>query len=118
MGRHGRSHVSKRKPLRQGERPDADQLGSLRAGDGDAEYVAVLRGDILGAAIAGAKASELIGIWTLALSKGLSLKDMASSMPPHPTMGEIGKSAAITYFAKRARRPLLRGMVRLLQLFG
>ena len=75
-------------------------------------------GDILGVTIAGAGASELIGIWTLALSKGLGLKDMASSIPPHPTMGEIGKSAAITYFADKARKPLARGVVRLLQLFG
>ena len=75
-------------------------------------------GDILGVTIAGAGASELIGIWTLALSKGLGLKDMASSIPPHPTMGEIGKSAAIAYFAGKARKPLARGVVRLLQLFG
>ena len=75
-------------------------------------------GDILGVTIAGAGASELIDIWTLALSNGLGLKDMASSIPPHPTMGEIGKSAAIAYFADKARKPLARGVVRLLQLFG
>jgi hypothetical protein len=33
-------------------------------------------------------------------------------------LGEIGKSAAMTYFAKKTGRPLARGMVRLLQLFG
>jgi hypothetical protein len=43
---------------------------------------------------------------------------MASSIPPHPTLGEIGKSAAITYFAQKTHRPLKRGIVRFLQLFG
>ena len=95
-----------------------DRARAERRTEGHIKVVAAKNGDILGVTIAGAKASELIGIWTLALSKGLSLRDMASSMPPHPTMGEIGKSAAMTYSAKRARRPLLRGVVRLLQLFG
>ena len=80
--------------------------------------MAARNGDILGVTIAGAGASELIGVWALAQSQGLSLKDMASSIPPCPTTGEIGKSAAITYFANKARRPLARGVVRLLQLFG
>jgi hypothetical protein len=77
-----------------------------------------MNGDILGVTIAGANASELIGIWALALSKGLGLKDMAASIPAYPTMGEIGKSAAIAYFADRARKPLVRGIVNLLRLFG
>ena len=89
-----------------------------RRTEGHIKLVAATNGDILGVTIAGADASELIGVWTLALSKGLDLKDMASAIPPHPTMGEIGKSAAITYFANKARRPLVRGVVRLLQLFG
>ena len=95
-----------------------DRARAERRTEGHIKLVAAKNGDILGVTIAGAKASDLIGIWTLALSKGLTLKDMASSMPPHPTMGEIGKSAAMTYSAKKARRPLLRGVVRLLQLFG
>ncbi|MEP9386279.1 FAD-dependent oxidoreductase [Mesorhizobium sp. KR9-304] len=110
--RHGRLTIL-RWPYAENDRARAE-----RRQEGHIKLVASRRGEILGVTIAGANASELIGIWALALSKGLSLKDMASSIPPHPTMGEIGKNAAITYFAKRARRPLVRGMVRLLQLFG
>jgi pyruvate/2-oxoglutarate dehydrogenase complex dihydrolipoamide dehydrogenase (E3) component len=95
-----------------------DRARAERRTEGHIKLVAAKNGDILGVTIAGASASELIGIWTLALSKGLGLKDMASAIPPHPTMGEIGKSAAIAYFAGKARRPLRRGIVRLLQLFG
>ena len=60
----------------------------------------------------------MIAAWQLALSKRLGLKDMASAIPPHPTTAEIGKSAAMAYFAGKARRPLKRGIVRFLQIFG
>ncbi len=76
-----------------------DRARAERRTEGHIKVVAARNGDILGVTIAGASASELIGIWTLALSKGLGLKDMATAIPPHPTFGEIGKSAAITYFA-------------------
>lgn len=95
-----------------------DRARAERRTEGHVKLIAARNGDILGVTIAGADASELIGIWTLALSKGLGLKDMAASIPPHSTFGEIGKSAAIAYFANKMRRPLARGMVRLLQLFG
>jgi pyruvate/2-oxoglutarate dehydrogenase complex dihydrolipoamide dehydrogenase (E3) component len=95
-----------------------DRARAERRTEGHIKVVAARNGDILGVTIAGASASELIGIWTLALSKGLGLKDMATAIPPHPTFGEIGKSAAITYFVEDARSSLMRGIVRLMQLFG
>ena len=95
-----------------------DRARAGRCTEGHIKVVAARNGDILGVTIAGANASELIGIWTLALSKGLGLEDMAAAIPPHPTLGEIGKSAAIAYFGRNKRTPLARGMVRLLQLFG
>jgi pyruvate/2-oxoglutarate dehydrogenase complex dihydrolipoamide dehydrogenase (E3) component len=95
-----------------------DRARAERRTEGHVKLVAARNGDILGVTIVGANASELIGTWALALSKGLGLKDMATSIPPHPTFGEIGKSTAIAYFAGKTRRPLTRGIVRLLQLFG
>ena len=95
-----------------------DRAQAERKTEGHIKLVAGRKGNILGVTIAGANASEMIGIWALALSKGLGLRDMASTIPPYPTMGEIGKRAAITYFAAMAQKPLVRGLVRLLQLFG
>jgi len=86
--------------------------------EGHIKLIVNRKGKLLGVTIAGANASEMIVIWTLALSKGLSLKDMATSIPPHPTTAEIGKSAAIAYFAGKARSSLRRGIVRFLQFFG
>jgi pyruvate/2-oxoglutarate dehydrogenase complex dihydrolipoamide dehydrogenase (E3) component len=95
-----------------------DRAQAERKTEGHIKLVAGRKGNILGVTIAGANASEMIGIWALALSQGLGLKDMASTIPPYPTMGEIGKRAAITYFAAKARKPLVRGLARFLQLFG
>lgn len=97
---------------------DNDRARAEGATEGHIKLVATSKGQILGVTIAGANASELIGLWALALSKGLGLEEMASAIPPYPTFGEIGKSAAIAYSADRARRPLRRMIVRMLQLFG
>ncbi|BCH35792.1 mercuric reductase [Mesorhizobium sp. L-8-10] len=76
------------------------------------------KGKLLGVGIVGANAAEMIGFWTLALSKGMSLRDVAAHIPPYPTMSEIGKRAAITYFLAATRNPMVRRLVRFLRVFG
>ena len=97
---------------------DNDSARASGQTEGHIKLVATRNGEILGVTIAGANAAELIGQWQLALSRGLGLKDMASAIPPHPTLAEIGKSVAIAYFEQKTRRPFRRTIVRLLQLFG
>lgn len=55
-------------------------------------------GKILGAAIVGPHAGELIGIWSLAISKGMKLKDITGIIAPYPTFGEINKRVAGAWF--------------------
>jgi pyruvate/2-oxoglutarate dehydrogenase complex dihydrolipoamide dehydrogenase (E3) component len=95
-----------------------DRAQAERRTEGHIKLIAGAKGEILGVTIAGANAAELIGVWTLALSKGLTLADMAAEIVPYPTMGEIGKRSAIAYFAASARKPLLRRLVRALRIFG
>ena len=95
-----------------------DRAQTERKTEGHIKLVASRKGAILGATIAGAGASEMIAMWALALAQELSLHDMASTIPPYPTISEIGKRAAITYFAPQVRKPLVRGIVRFLRLFG
>lgn len=95
-----------------------DRAQAERATEGLVKLIAGRGGRILGVGIAGAGAGELIGVWQLALSKGMRLKDMAAWAPPYPTLSEIGKRAAISYFAPQARRPSVRRLVRLLRRFG
>ncbi len=95
-----------------------DRARAERKTDGHIKLVVGRKGKLLGVAIAGAGAADLIAAWQIVLSKGLSLKDVATSIPPHPATAEIGKRAALAYFAGKARRPITRGIVRLLQFFG
>jgi len=73
---------------------------------------------ILGVSIAGAGAGEMINIWALAVANGLTLKHVRGYVPPYPTMAEIGKRAAISYYTPITRKPFVRWIVRLLRRFG
>jgi pyruvate/2-oxoglutarate dehydrogenase complex dihydrolipoamide dehydrogenase (E3) component len=76
------------------------------------------RGRLLGCSIVGAHAGELIALYAMALSRGMGVRDIASLVVPYPTMSEIGKRAAITYFAGATRKPLVRALIRILRVFG
>jgi Pyruvate/2-oxoglutarate dehydrogenase complex, dihydrolipoamide dehydrogenase (E3) component, and related enzymes len=76
------------------------------------------KGDLLGAAIVGAGAGEAIGVWALALQKGLNLSDMRDWVPTAPSRGEIGKRAAVSYYASVTRKRAVRRLVRFLRRFG
>lgn len=56
------------------------------------------KGKILGAGIAGPQAGELIGLWILAISKGMKIGDITGMIAPYPTLGEISKRAAGAHF--------------------
>jgi pyruvate/2-oxoglutarate dehydrogenase complex dihydrolipoamide dehydrogenase (E3) component len=86
---------------------------------GHVKLVSDKQGKLLGAAVAGALASELIGLWTLALTKGMNVADLAGIAMPVCTFGEIGKRAAISYFpVEPRRRTLARKLAGLLRVFG
>ena len=76
------------------------------------------KGRILGVGIAGAGAGEMINMWALAISQKLKVRDVAGYVPPYPTMSEIGKRAAITYFAPMTRKPFVRSLIGFLRKFG
>jgi pyruvate/2-oxoglutarate dehydrogenase complex dihydrolipoamide dehydrogenase (E3) component len=100
-------------PLAENDRAQAE-----RKTGGFLKMMADKRGRILGVSIVGAQASEMINIWSLAISQGLSVRDVAAYVAPYPTMSEIGKRAAISYFAPAARRPSVRRLIRFLRIFG
>ncbi|WP_367715869.1 FAD-dependent oxidoreductase [Nitratireductor sp. GISD-1A_MAKvit] len=95
-----------------------DRAQAERRTEGLIKLVTDRKGRILGASIAGANAGEMINFWALALSRKLSVRDVAGYVAPYPTMTEIGKRAAITYFTETTRRPLVRAVVRILRRFG
>ena len=57
------------------------------------------RGRILGAAIVGRDAGEMIALWSLALSSRLTIADMAAFPAPWPTRAEISRRVAAAFAA-------------------
>ena len=79
----------------------------------------VLKGStVIGATIVGAHAGELILPWVLAVSKGLKIGDLANIIAPYPTLSEISKRAAGSYYTPTLFSPRTRAVVRFLGIFG
>jgi len=95
-----------------------DRAQAERKTEGFIKLVTSARGKILGCSIVGANAGEIINIYALAVAQGLGVRDIASYVPPYPTMSEIGKRASITYFAGATRKPIVRRLIRFLRIFG
>ena len=75
-------------------------------------------GRVLGCAIAGPHAGELIAPWALAIRKALKVQDLAGTVFPYPTLSEASKRAAVEFIRPSAESPWARGLVRFLRLFG
>lgn len=85
---------------------------------GHIKVVITPKGRILGATIVGSGASELIQIWALALAQGLHIAAMAGYVAPHPTLGEIGKRAALRYYAALPAKANVRKLIDFLGRLG
>lgn len=72
-------------------------------------------GKILGAGIAAEHAGEMIGLWCLAIAKGMTFLDIAGLTLPYPTLGETGKQAAGQWYAAKIFSGKIRRLVRFLQ---
>jgi len=75
-------------------------------------------GGILGCVIVGANAGELIGFWSLAIAKNAKIGDIAGIVFPYPTVSELAKRAAITYYQPLLRKPYLRRIAAWLRKLG
>ncbi len=95
-----------------------DRAQTERATDGLVKVVVDKRGRILGATLLGLRAGELLQPWILAMSNGLKIAKMAAVMAPYPTLGEVNKRVAGSFFAPTLFGPRTRRLVRLLAAFG
>ncbi|HEX6013775.1 MAG TPA: FAD-dependent oxidoreductase, partial [Geminicoccaceae bacterium] len=91
---------------------DNDRARAERATEGLVKVVAGRRGRVLGAAIVGAHAGELILPWVLAVERRLKLSALAEVVAPYPTLGEASKRAAGTYYTPRLFSGRTRWLVR------
>ena len=95
-----------------------DRAQAERMTLGHVKVVVDRKGKILGATIVGAHAGELITTWTLAIEQGLNIRVFAGIVVPYPTLAEIGKRAAISFFVPRLRSPGVRRLIDFLRRFG
>ena len=92
-----------------------DRARAERETDGLVKVVVGRKGKILGASIAGLHAGELLQPWVLAISQGLKIGAMANIIAPYPTLGEVNKRAAGSYYTPTLFSDRTRKVVGLVQ---
>ena len=76
------------------------------------------KGRILGAAIVGHGAGELIAPWSLAISQGLKIGAMIEMVAPYPARTEASRRAALQALMPKLRNPWLSRIVRWARALG
>ncbi len=107
--RHGLEHCVYRYPFL-----DVDRARAEGETEGFAKLVSDKRGHLLGAAIVGADAGELIAECVLAIDKGLKVDDISSAIHAYPTRSQVARRAADERRNEAMRSPHRRGR----RLFG
>lgn len=97
---------------------DNDRAQAERRTEGLIKVVCRGNGRILGAGIAGLGAGELIHSWTLAMHTKQKIGAMATMIAPYPTLGEVSKRAAGSWYTPKLFSPRTRAIVRFLARFG
>jgi pyruvate/2-oxoglutarate dehydrogenase complex dihydrolipoamide dehydrogenase (E3) component len=97
---------------------DNDRAQTERETRGHVKIITTTKGKIVGATIVGAQASELIGMWTLAIAQGLNIRTFTEIVLPHPTLSELAKRAAIDYFTPRLTGGWVRRIIGWMRIFG
>lgn len=97
---------------------DNDRAQSERETEGFIKVIIKQNGEILGATIVGKNAGELLLTWSLAITKKMKVKDIAQLIAPYPTISEISKRAAGSYFTPKIFSPKVRKIVKFLKIFG
>jgi pyruvate/2-oxoglutarate dehydrogenase complex dihydrolipoamide dehydrogenase (E3) component len=100
-------------PFHENDRAQAD-----RATDGMIKAITTPKGLILGAGIVGAHAGELIQVWCLAISQGLKVGAIAGMIAPYPTLGEVAKRVAGSFYTPALFSERTKKVVRFLARFG
>lgn len=97
---------------------DNDRAQAERVTEGFIKVIIKPNGQILGATIVGKNAGELLLTWSLAISKKMKVGDIAQLIAPYPTISEISKRAAGSYFTPKIYSPTVKKIVQLLKIFG
>jgi pyruvate/2-oxoglutarate dehydrogenase complex dihydrolipoamide dehydrogenase (E3) component len=97
---------------------DNDRAQAERTTDGLVKVIATPKGRVLGASILGPHAGDLIQTWSLAITQKIKLGAIAGMIAPYPTLGEVNKRAAGSFYTAALFSPKVRALVRFLSHFG
>lgn len=95
-----------------------DRAQTERETEGLIKIVVGRKGRVLGATIVGSHAGELILTWVLAVQQGLKIGVIANLIAPYPTLSEVSKRVAGSYYTGTLFGDRTRRLVRALQWLG
>ena len=95
-----------------------DRAQATRQTDGHIKVITDMHSRILGCTIVGPEAGELLLPWILAKSRGIRLSAMAGIVAPYPTLSEVSKRVAGSYYTPTLFSAKTRALVRFLRIFG
>lgn len=94
---------------------DNDRAQAEKRTEGLIKVIVNHRGIVLGCGIVGPHAGELILPWCLAVQEKMKISKMASVIAPYPTLSEISKRVAGSYYTARLFSPRVQHIVRFIQ---
>jgi pyruvate/2-oxoglutarate dehydrogenase complex dihydrolipoamide dehydrogenase (E3) component len=94
-----------------------DRAQAERSVDGMIKVIVDRKGRVLGATLVGAHAGELLAPWIMAVDQSQKIGTMAGLIFPYPTLSEVSKRAAGSYFTPKLFSDRIKGIVRFLQRF-
>jgi len=95
-----------------------DRARAERTMDGLIKAVVTPKGKVLGAGIVGPHAGELIQPWVLAMHQKIKIGAIAQMISPYPTLGEVSKRAAGSFYTASLFGERTKKVVRFLARFG
>ncbi len=96
---------------------DNDRAQAERRTEGRVKVITADNGRVLGATIAGLHAGELIQPWVLAVSRRMKIGALAGMIAPYPTLAEINKRVAGSFYEEKLFSAPVRRLVRFLLRF-
>ena len=97
---------------------DNDRAQCERETEGFIKVITRRDGTILGCTIVGASAGELLQLWVIAIAKDIKIGDITSFVLPYPTLSELSKRVAYTYYAPTLTKGWFRSIIGLLRRLG
>lgn len=95
-----------------------DRAQTSGSTEGFVKLVVGARGRLLGASVVGGSAGEIMNLLSLAIGRKMKVGHLAGMVSPYPSLSEIVKRAAISYYSQAPSNPWIRRVIGFLAKFG